>query len=81
MKALLKHFRPMPVEVLARRELEEAQRELLEAETGMDFARAMVAYHTDRIERLKGTLNGLELRDQAKAKTDPHSVELVDPRT
>lgn len=40
MKALLKHFRSMPVEVLARRELEEAQRELLEAETGMDFARA-----------------------------------------
>lgn len=64
MKTLLKHFRPMSVEALARRELEEAQRELLEAETGMDFARAMVAYHTDRIDRLKGTLNGLELRNK-----------------
>ena len=73
MKTLLEYFRPMSVEALARQELEAAQRKLLAAETGLDFARAMVAYHTDRIDRLKGILNGLELRNQkadAEVKND-----------
>ena len=34
-------------------ELEDAKRELLEAQTGRDYAMAIVAYNEQRIERLQ----------------------------
>lgn len=37
---------------LASRELDEAKRELLEAQTGQDYAKRMVEYHSDRVKRL-----------------------------
>lgn len=43
---------PSPRELIAR-ELDEAQRSLLEAQTGRDYANAMVSYHETRIERLR----------------------------
>lgn len=39
-------------DVLARLELEDAKRALLEAQSGMEYAKAMVMYRTEQIERL-----------------------------
>lgn len=49
--------KPSPKE-LAQRELEEAQRELLAAQSAADYARRMSEYHADRIRRLTAFLNG-----------------------
>lgn len=51
-------FRPPSVEELAVRELQEARRKLLEAQSGREFAEAMCSYHAARIERLEGQVNG-----------------------
>ena len=37
---------------LAQRELEEAQRALLEAHSAVEYSQAMVGYHSKRVERL-----------------------------
>jgi hypothetical protein len=46
---------PSPEELIAR-ELDQARRGLLEAQTGRDYAVAMVAYHETRIDRLRAML-------------------------
>lgn len=38
---------------LAGLEMQDAQRDLLKAQTGLDYAAAMVQYHTTRIDRLR----------------------------
>ena len=43
---------PTPLEMAAR-ELVKAQREKLEAESALDYARSMVDYNNDRISRLR----------------------------
>jgi hypothetical protein len=43
---------PTPFE-LATKELEEARRSKLAAESAWEYAKAMVNYHADRIERLE----------------------------
>lgn len=45
-------FAKPSAELLAMQELEDAKRELLEAQTGRDYAMAIVAYNEQRIERL-----------------------------
>ena len=53
---LLNPFRtPSPEELIAR-ELDQARRGLLEAQTGRDYANAMVIYHETRIDRLRSQL-------------------------
>lgn len=53
---LLNPFRtPSPEELIAR-ELDQARRSLLEAQTARDYANAMVAYHDTRIDRLRAQL-------------------------
>lgn len=44
--------RRTPLEMAAK-EMVEAQHGLLEAQSGLDYAAAMVEYHTDRINRLR----------------------------
>lgn len=51
-------FRPAPPEVLAARELDEARRQLLVAESAAEYANAMCVYHEARIERLQRYLKG-----------------------
>ena len=51
-------FRPASPEVLAARELDEARRQLLAAESAAEYADAMCAYHRSRIERLQRYLKG-----------------------
>jgi hypothetical protein len=46
---------PSPEELVAR-ELDQARRGLLEAQTGRDYANAMVLYHETRIDRLRAQL-------------------------
>ena len=54
---------PSPEELIAR-ELDQARRGLLEAQTGRDYASAMVLYHETRIDRLRAQL---ELASQEEA--------------
>lgn len=45
-------FRTPAADVLAVAELEEAKRQLLHAQTALDYSKRMVDYHSDRIKRL-----------------------------
>lgn len=45
-------YTPSPMEIAAR-ELVQAQRSLLEAQSAREYADAMVTYHTKRIDRLQ----------------------------
>lgn len=47
---------------LAQRELDEAQRELLAAQSAQEYAAALVRYHQVRIERLTKALNDVAVR-------------------
>lgn len=58
LKQLLEPFRTPSAEILAQRELEEAKRQLLQAQAGMEYAAAMVDYHTSRIQRLSVMVKG-----------------------
>ncbi len=53
---LLNPFRTLSPEELIARELDQARRGLLEAQTGRDYANAMVLYHETRIDRLRAQL-------------------------
>ena len=50
---------PSPKE-LAAKELEEAKRRFLEAQSGMEYAKRMSDYHADRIKRLTNYLESAE---------------------
>jgi hypothetical protein len=54
--AIRKLFHPRAAEALAAQELENAQRELLEAQSAREYAAAMVTYHEARITRLQAVL-------------------------
>ena len=56
MKSLMQLFAPPTPREMAIKELVEAQREKLEAETGRDWAASMVAYNATRIARLTAYL-------------------------
>ena len=47
-------------EVIALRELEEAKRKLLEAQSGREYADSMCKYHDARIKRLTNYIKGME---------------------
>jgi hypothetical protein len=53
---------PSLIELVVK-ELVEAHRSKLEAESAQDYARSVVQYNIDRIERLTSTLN--ELKEEA----------------
>ena len=55
---LIEMFRAPSAEVLALRELEQAERSLLEAQTSQEYAHRMSEYHNDRIKRLTAYLRG-----------------------
>jgi len=50
-------FRTPSAEVLALKELEEAERSLLEAQTSQEYSKRMAEYHNDRIKRLTAYLH------------------------
>lgn len=47
--------KPSPI-LIATEELEEAQRQLLRAQSAAEYARRMTEYHTDRVKRLTAFL-------------------------
>ena len=51
--------KPTPLEMVVK-ELVEAQRSKLEAESALDYAYSMVEYNTQRIERLKCRVTELQ---------------------
>jgi len=51
-RKLIEITRARSAESLARLELSEAQRSLLTAQSGLEYAAAMVDYHTKRVMRL-----------------------------
>ena len=56
MKALTNILRkPAPAAIMAT-ELDDARRDLLEAQSARDYATAMVLYHETRIDRLRASL-------------------------
>ncbi len=55
-KKLIDPFRKPSAELIAQRELEEAKRQLLNAQAGQEYAAAMVQYHQSRITRLHNML-------------------------
>jgi hypothetical protein len=55
-KDLIETFRKPSAKVLAQRELEEAQRQLLEAQSAAEYAANLSKYHAERIRRLRAYL-------------------------
>ena len=51
-------FRPAPPEVLAARELDDARRQLLQAQSAEEHAHSMAVYRQRRIARLERYLRG-----------------------
>lgn len=67
---LLNPFRtPSPEELIAR-ELDQARRGLLEAQTARDYASAMVIYHETRIDRLRAQLETMTREEQVQQRLD-----------
>jgi hypothetical protein len=50
-------FRTPSADAMALNELEEAKRELLQAQTSLDYAAAMVEYQTNRVQRLSAIVS------------------------
>ena len=59
MKSLLSLLRKPTAETLAQIELEEAKRQLSEAQSNAEYRNAMVEYHRRRIARLQTILQGV----------------------
>ncbi len=64
MKQLIEYLKNIyatpSAEVIAVRELEEAKRKLLEAQSGREYADSMCKYHEARIKRLTNYIKGME---------------------
>lgn len=64
MKQLIEYLKNIyatpSAEVIALRELEEAKRKLLEAQSGREYADSMCKYHEARIKRLTNYIKGME---------------------
>ncbi len=70
MKALMDLFKAPSADEMAARELAEARRDLLIAQTGLDWARASVDYNTQRIRRL-------EVRQQTLVQNTTNHATIV----
>jgi hypothetical protein len=56
-------FKRPPPEVTIMDELTEARHELLKAQSGLEYAKAMVEYHSARIRRLTSSLQTSESKN------------------
>ena len=57
LKEFIQTFRTPSADELAVRELQEAQRELLKAESGKEYAESLCTYHKARIARLTARIS------------------------
>lgn len=60
LRELMHVYSPPSPEEMAQEELDQAQRELLKAQSAREYAASMVQYHTQRIERLQAYLRKTE---------------------
>ena len=60
-------FKAPSPEAMALKELEDAKRSLLQAQTGAEYANALIKYNTDRVKRLTLYLNEAIKCDQPKS--------------
>jgi hypothetical protein len=60
----LNPFRTPSPEELVSRELDQARRGLLEAQSARDYATAMVLYHETRIDRLRSQLEQMSQEEK-----------------
>lgn len=67
MKKFLAMFTMPTAEQLARKELAQAERELLVAQSTQEYANRMAEYHGDRIRRLRGELDALDKQRRSAA--------------
>lgn len=67
-KAIKRIIRPLTPLELATRELDEAKRELLAAQSGLDYAKRIVEYHKDRVTRLTGYVSAETKDDNERGK-------------
>jgi len=58
MNRFFKLFQQPDARELAAKELAQAEHSLLEAQSAAEYARSMVVYHRERIERLRSYLEG-----------------------
>ncbi len=65
-KDFVRLFARPSAEVMAREELEDAYRQFLRAQSGLDYARRMVEYHSDRITRLSRYVRETSARQSAE---------------
>jgi hypothetical protein len=64
---------------VAQRELKESRLRLLEAQSALEYAQAMVAYHTQRIQRLEempGVVREIP-REHEKRPPTPNSISFA----
>lgn len=59
MNRIKRLFEAPSAKELAAKELADAERRLLEAQTAAEYARSMVVYNRERIKRLKAYLKGM----------------------
>lgn len=59
MKSLIDLFKTPTADEIAARELAEARRELLSAQSALDYAKALSNYNKERIVRLENHLKGV----------------------
>ena len=61
---LMNFFRRPSALILAQRELEQAQRDLLDAQTGYEYAKRIADYNADRIKRLTAYIREAHAKDE-----------------
>lgn len=66
-RGLCSFFTPDTTRDLAKKELREAERSLLAAQTQYEYCKHMVAYNTERVTRLSACLKRLEAIDRIVA--------------
>lgn len=75
---LLAMFKTPSADVLAQVELDEARRDLLAAETGLDYARSMVDYNRQRIARLQARTGGYRAGTAVPSPLRPDALGRAD---
>lgn len=71
---LVTPFRKPSAVMMARQELEDAQRSLLSAQSAADYAKRMTEYHQDRIKRLTVFLKAAHTEQEAEERNSLKSV-------
>ena len=73
-KFLAQFGKRISIETLMSDELYEAEKALLDAQTGLEWAQSQVEYNTNRVARLKKQIAANRILEESKAKTVEKAV-------